>query len=164
MKKCSKCKKEKSLSEFHNNKTFKDGKSYCCKKCANEMASIAQRKRYLKDPKRFNEKHRKWVQMNHKKSCEAMRRWRGKNKEKVFKNYSVDGKIECFCKENEIAFLTIDHINGCGKELRKKQGLGAALYGWLIKNNFPKGFQILCYNCNNAKHKLGLCPHQKLIK
>jgi len=35
------------------------------------------------------------------------------------------------------------------------------LYSWLKKNNFPKGFQVLCMNCNFAKGKLGKCPHQK---
>lgn len=33
MKKCSKCKIEKSLEEFHKNKKMKDGHSYVCKEC-----------------------------------------------------------------------------------------------------------------------------------
>jgi hypothetical protein len=35
-----------------------------------------------------------------------------------------------------------------------------ALYRWLVKNNFPKEFQILCHNCNFAKFRLGTCPHE----
>ena len=31
---------------------------------------------------------------------------------------------------------------------------------WLEKNNFPSGFQILCWNCNFAKGSLGKCPHE----
>ena len=32
---------------------------------------------------------------------------------------------------------------------------------WITKNNSPKGFQILCHNCNMAKGFYGKCPHQK---
>ena len=32
---------------------------------------------------------------------------------------------------------------------------------WIKKNNFPKGFQILCHNCNVAKGIYGECPHEK---
>ena len=28
---------------------------------------------------------------------------------------------------------------------------GTVLNLWIIKHNFPKGFQILCKNCNQAK-------------
>ena len=28
---------------------------------------------------------------------------------------------------------------------------GQVLRNWIIKNNFPKGFQVLCHNCNYAK-------------
>lgn len=162
MKRCSKCKEEKSLEEFHHNKTFEDGRSWCCKKCANEMSRIAQRKRYLKDPKKFNEKHMRWYRANPEKSSAANKRWHTKNKKIVFEHYAINGSIQCSCcGEGQIAFLTIDHIDGCGKELRKKQGNGSAFYAWLIKNNFPIGYQILCYNCNNAKHKCGICPHKE---
>ena len=39
--------------------------------------------------------------------------------------------------------------------------VGTTLLGWIIKNNFPEGFKILCHNCNNAKGFYGKCPHQK---
>lgn len=57
-------------------------------------------------------------------------------------------------------FLTIDHISGQGAEHRKKVGRGDNLYRWLIRMNFPQGFQTLCFNCNFAKHMLFVCPHQ----
>ena len=37
----------------------------------------------------------------------------------------------------------------------------APLQKWIIENNFPKGFQILCHNCNVAKGLYGECPHEK---
>ena len=29
---------------------------------------------------------------------------------------------------------------------------------WLIKNDFPPGYQVLCFNCNYAKTAFGKCP------
>ena len=55
--------------------------------------------------------------------------------------------------EKIIDFLTIDHINGGGNkhlEAIRKVG-GQSFYNWLITNNFPKGFRVLCWNCNHGK-------------
>jgi len=40
---------------------------------------------------------------------------------------------------------------------------GNTLNIWIIENDFPKGFQILCHSCNFAKgsSKDNKCPHQK---
>lgn len=86
----------------------------------------------------------------------------------VLKTYG--GKCTC-CSETSIEFLTIDHIDGKGAEHRKSLGLdcgsdektaaGHTFYRWLKKNNFPTdNFQILCFNCNYAKHVYGVCPHK----
>ena len=79
------------------------------------------------------------------------------------------------CGENfHINFLAVDHIAG-KKEMDSEPELVELGYSsswnttellkWIIKNNFPKGFQILCHNCNYAKGMKGnnnKCPHQKL--
>jgi len=72
------------------------------------------------------------------------------------------GKCAC-CGESESMFLEIDHINNDGNNHRKKIGASAkALTYWLINNNFPDGFQILCSNCNQGKKRNnGVCPHQQ---
>jgi hypothetical protein len=57
--------------------------------------------------------------------------------------------------------LTIDHINGGGRQHRLQAGVKGDFYTWLKRNGFPPGFQVLCWNCNHAKHVLGECPHQK---
>ena len=70
------------------------------------------------------------------------------------------------CGEKEIKFLSIDHINGGGNKHRKeigiKDGKGGNIYHWIIANNFPEGFQILCHNCNMAKGFYGICPHLQI--
>lgn len=83
-------------------------------------------------------------------------------KETVMNHYG--GKCAC-CGEGEIVFLTIDHVNNDGaahrRQLRNRgQGGGLWFYRWLIKHGYPASFQVLCLNCNLAKHVLGVCPHQ----
>lgn len=68
------------------------------------------------------------------------------------------GKCAC-CGEKEIAFLTIDHVDGGGNRHRRELKL-SMIYRWLIRNGYPSGFQILCWNCNLAKHHFGECPHK----
>lgn len=48
MKICSKCKKEKLISEFHKNKSKKDGFSIWCKDC-NLTDSVNRQKKYIKE-------------------------------------------------------------------------------------------------------------------
>jgi len=65
------------------------------------------------------------------------------------------------CGESRYEFLAIDHIYGGGNQHRKTIK-GERVYAWLIKNNFPEGFQLLCHNCNMAKGFYGICPHAAL--
>ena len=65
-------------------------------------------------------------------------------------------KCAC-CDETRYEFLTIDHINGGGKQHLKK--IGWHIARWLIKNNYPSGFRVLCLNCNFAFGHYGYCPH-----
>tara|TARA_B110000263_G_C14783719_1_gene274436 strand:+ start:142 stop:432 length:291 start_codon:yes stop_codon:yes gene_type:complete len=76
----------------------------------------------------------------------------------------------CCGESYHIDFLSVDHIAG-RKEMNSEPELLKLGYSssrianqlvlWLVKNNFPKGFQILCHNCNLAKGFHGKCPHQK---
>lgn len=82
---------------------------------------------------------------------------RQKLKEEIFEHYGT----ECVCcGESMLPFLVIDHINNDGANHRKTLK-GKNIYQWLKLNNFPDGFQTLCWNCNSAKGIYGLCPHQK---
>ena len=77
-----------------------------------------------------------------------------KLKIEVLKKYG--GEICICCQETTLEFLTLDHINGGGNKHRKEV---KNLYRWIVRNNFPPGFQVLCMNCNFAKGKYGYCPH-----
>jgi hypothetical protein len=68
---------------------------------------------------------------------------------RCLEHYS-NGKMVCaLCNQSFPEFLTIDHINGGGGKHRRE--IKGSLYGWLIKNKFPKGFRVLCFN-----HNMGL--------
>lgn len=84
------------------------------------------------------------------------RAWNAANKKMVVAAYG--GRCRC-CGEEEIQFLTVDHISGYDKTSGQPRA-GSRLYRWLRLNGFPGGFQILCWNCNAAKGMYGTCPHQ----
>lgn len=79
---------------------------------------------------------------------------------KVFEAYGGP-KCNC-CGEDNIKFLTMDHINNDGNlHRREDSSVGPGLYRWLDRNNYPPGFQVLCWNCNLGKaHNKGICPHK----
>jgi len=141
----------------------------------------AKRRKYAKSRRDIPEVHakqleylKKWREENREKHRAGTRRWANKTrlerKQRVFSHYS-NGSLKCACCGVQgLEFLTLDHIIS-----RKKMDLdlqlmnmdysseleGKDLYYWLEKNNFPSGFQILCWNCNFAKGRLGKCPHEK---
>ncbi len=69
------------------------------------------------------------------------------------------------CGESQPDMLTIDHIHNDGGEHRKQmghRGAGTSLYRVLIKEGFPRGrYQLLCFGCNWAKGRFGVCPHEQ---
>jgi hypothetical protein len=99
---------------------------------------------------------------------ETKRQYLQKIKFQVFSVYSKrlsKSKIPCCncCGENShIEFLSIDHIEGrkhLSKEIKSLTGI--KIYHYLRKNRYPKGYQVLCFNCNSAKGLFGQCPHEK---
>jgi hypothetical protein len=81
--------------------------------------------------------------------------YRDSDRIKVLEHYG--NKCAC-CGESNSIFLSMDHIDGGGNKHRKGEGRFINIF--LIKNNFPAGYQILCHNCNWAKYVQGKCPHQ----
>src|SRR3990167_6345931 len=87
---------------------------------------------------------------------ESARRATRHMRELVIEKYG--GKCAC-CNEADIKFLTIDHIDGNGNKHRKELNLGGgrSFYYWLRRNGYPKGYRVLCMNCNWARAIYGKC-------
>lgn len=90
----------------------------------------------------------------------------------TYKNYNkfltifhyTNGKMCCAnCGENIFELLTIDHINGGGSKHRKVIGYHN-IYVWLRRNDFPNGYQVLCYNCNLVKNKVSSKRYDEIIR
>lgn len=148
-----------SSRKYHKN-YYKNNK----KKCGDNSKRYYQRNResrlqYAKEYRKNNpEKVKHIVKFSSKRK-------KLQQKYTVFNHYSK-GTMSCkCCNENTYDLLTIDHINNDGKAHRKELK-SHYMYRWLIKNNYPKGFQVLCMNCNwgRAQQPDKICPHQKLVK
>lgn len=86
-----------------------------------------------------------------------------RRKVEVFTHYS-NGIPQCnCCGETIIEFLALDHINNDGAKDRAKGLTGKNIYSYVRKRNYPKGFQVLCHNCNQAKGitRNHVCPHKE---
>lgn len=58
--------------------------------------------------------------------------------------------------------LSIDHVAGDGAEhgdllFGSKRARGYRFHLWLVRNDFPEGFQVLCRPCNHSKAKTDRC-------
>lgn len=63
-------------------------------------------------------------------------------------------RCEC-CGELQYEFLAIDHIYNNGYNHRQSGELkrySNDIINYLISNDFPEGYQILCHNCNQIKY------------
>lgn len=157
-KRCKRCGKLKSILEFYSHKLSVDKLRYNCKSCLKDVG----REYYIKNRNRFLEYQKSYRKDNPEKVKLFRRKKNLKIKLKVLIHYGGNPPRCACCGEGIIQFLSIDHINEDGTKHRKKF-IGKLSY-WIVKNNFPKGYQILCFNCNCAKGFFGYCPHKSKDK
>lgn len=160
--KCKKCGVIHIIEHFPFYDSRKGGRRHECRDCnrirvetnhkANREYRLARcRERYAKDPTSV------WTP-ERRARANMLARKNGKQMRDII--YSHYGNQCICCKEKETMFLTLDHIQNDGKAMRLIHGSGLSLYNWIIKNHFPKIFQLLCYNCNIGKARNGgICPH-----
>lgn len=82
--------------------------------------------------------------------------------------FDVYGGRFCACcgLDEGIDFLTLDHIHNNGAEERERlmgdrNIAGLSFYRKLKTLGYPKGYQVLCFNCNCGKNANGgICPHK----
>lgn len=126
-----------------------------------------ERKKYAKEYRKNNLDRLKRLRREHYQIHKhEEKQIRINNKIKVFNHY-CDNDIRCVCcGERRHQLLSIDHINNDGAEHRRRMNVnGYNLIIWIINNNFPKDYQVLCMNCNWSKGKEldHICVHKKEI-
>jgi len=140
-----------------------------------DLENQRARERHAKNPERGNKRSRATYWKNPQKVRDHAKNYRITNadkinakilvtKIKVLTHYSKGKKISCCCcgfSEDDHNFYALDHIINKKAMGHTSYHKGAHLYNWAINNNFPKGLQTLCHNCNQAKSDSGICPHQK---
>ena len=115
-------------------------------------------RRYFSNPEIYT-KHKKNVRQYQKETNQEA-------KMTVFRHYSKEISnseipICACCGYDDIRFLSLDHIDGrTNVSTKEKKLVSGALWKFVIKQKFPKGYQILCHNCNIAKGRGKFCPHQ----
>lgn len=84
-------------------------------------------------------------------------------KASVFRAYG--GFCAC-CGEDDLRLLTLDHLRNDGAVERRQFGDSQRIYARLKNENYPHGYQVLCFTCNAGRHIAGgtLCPHQLKVK
>jgi len=139
-----------------------------------------ERKEYnLKNRKKIKKYLKKYYlkPKNKKRRSEWMKQNYLMNKKEISQKTKIRGQLlkkECFnayggcvcrcCGEKELPFLSLDHVNNDGaKERKNKRGVGAKIYRYLKKNNYPDKhrYQVLCMNCQWGKRFNNICPHKK---
>lgn len=131
------------------------------------------------------EKHRKWREERRPHLRQYAKEYRNAHPDKrrlYNKRYTqtIKRKVmdlygrgcQC-CGEEQLMFLTIDHVNDDGKQHRQELATTSASYGrggiefykylWRehrAGRDIPYVLQVLCWNCQQAK-RWGTCPHQQ---
>jgi len=117
-----------------------------------------------KNPEKRRENNRRYFERHPEKREELKKRAQKRNQERrktVLIHYSGDSPKCACCGESHLGFLCIDHVDGGGNKHRKK--LNRKTHGfwrWLIEQNFPNGYRVLCHNCNFAIGAYDRCPHE----
>ncbi len=144
---CTECKKRKTLSGFYEKKNGKY-------KAACKVCEIARSTAWANDnPEKRKASSKRWRKNNPERAIEVSQRNHAKRKRLCMEYYGENGGCVC-CGETELSFLTMDHIKDNGAEERLR-------YWMIIRDNFPKGLQTLCFNCQWGKRiNKGFCPHR----
>ena len=131
---CSKCKQNKSVTEFYKNASRKDGYCHCCKKC-----KLAECKRYVQTSKgKATLKKYRQTEKVHKYNLQYQEQYRKSERGKVVrKRYLISGK----CKEYEESYVI--------RYPERRKAKDAVLYAIKI-GKLPPAKTLQCQICKGS--------------
>jgi hypothetical protein len=156
--------KRRELGLCTNCGSPKDRDGIRCSKCnKNNTKKISEWKK--SHPKRVKEIRKKSYIKNQAKILLHAHNYLRKFWLSVITHYGGNPPKCACCGETILKFLTIDHMYKNGRKERKElKRWGLPFYQWLVQNNFPEGYQVLCFNCNCGRAiNKGICPHKEGI-
>jgi len=164
MKRCSRCQRRKPLREFYRRgRKYGDERGTECRTCcdARHRAWTEESKAWIRDFARGCRRKGGRVIDQAKafvKSAQNLKLYYRLQHDAML---AYGGYCCACCGIAEPLFLSIDHVNAGGGRHRRQTGTGVYFYKWLQANGYPKGFQVLCSNCNHGRHRNGgVCPHK----
>jgi hypothetical protein len=134
---CTKCEAEKDLDEFQRDNTRTDGYHPWCKDCRRQDRIL----------RRDTGEEARWS-----------REYRARIKAEALAHY---GALCVCCGTTYEAHLTLDHVGGGGYQERQERA-GTPTWRIAKQEGFPERFQVMCFNCNWAKHIDGECRCQEV--
>ncbi len=169
---CSRCKKEKPLGMFYEDKSKKDGyRSYCieCNKDYNRAYYYKNKERYkenrkayyLKNKERLNKLSKAYRKKNAEKIRKAKLKIINKHKKLINRYKTFKGCKICGIKDSVI--LQFHHINSNDKKIKISELIGLHLTMKTFKKKLKEELRkciIICANChlklhnNNQNNKL----------
>ena len=137
---------------------------------ANREWQLQRSRKYRADhPEKVRKTLADYRRRNRERLCARSAERRRVVKRIVLTHYG-NGAFRCTCCDETIEeFLTIDHLNGKGKDDRLarcgREQNSHAFYLALISQSFPKGYSTRCLNCNLGRRGTpdGRCPHKLAV-
>lgn len=172
---CSKCKEEKEVCEFYNNKGKFDGKRPECKVCSNKQSSLYSQK----NKEKVNFIKQKYVNNNKEKVKQSKKEWFNKNpdyqKEWSYYKSNTDtlfklkknmrSRLGLFLKNKNISKSNKTfHIVGCSPEFLKEYLEKQFVYGmsWDNRNEWHIDHIIPLSLANTEQEMYKLCHYTNL--
>jgi len=120
---------------------------------------LVKARKYREDNREKRRKwNREWIKANRERYNASKYHYRDRCKVDAIFKYNKE--MECVvCGFSDIRGLCLDHIDNDGASHRKKlripsrgsSSAGMQTYEALKREGWPKGLQVLCFNCNTIK-------------
>jgi len=162
MKKCSKCKKEKSRDNFYKRSRNHEGLNSVCKKCSQARC----KKQYKDNSEKMKARKKKWRENNPEKSKASTKKYRKNNPEKVKESERRYYKSNPGKRSEKSRKWREANPERAKYHIRKRRAMKLA-----VNENYTaidalitfKAFDNKCYNCKSID-KLCIDHHRPLSK